>query len=437
MSRLPLAGLTLLQVAILAATARPDDTYALTEKVDSRTTLRVEQRTELSGRVILVKDGKSEAVPLAGTGSVTYDERSVPSDEADTRTVIRKYRTFDVRRTVGDRVQTAELRPAVHRLVVIRSAKGKSPFSPDGPLLWSEIDAVRTDPFAPALVPALLPSKRVAVNDTWPMGADAVDELTDLEKVTAGGFTLKLVGIVTLNGRQQARISLTGSVRGIDDNGPCKHSLEGTAYFDLSENRLAYLSLKGTHELLDGSGKTVGTIEGRFLMSRSVSESRELSDESIKNLELKPTLENSLLLYDNRDLGVRFLHSRRWRVGAVQGRQVTLDGPNGAGILLTVETAKTLPTAAEFQRESTTFLQKTSRNVSVVRKPSRESNSPALDRFALSTQTKDDAIRMEYAVLTNNNGSGATFAARLPDADAAELGKDVDRILKSLATGTK
>ena len=423
---------------ILAGGARADDAHSLAEKFEPGTVYRVEQKTELSGRLTLAKDGKAETVILSGRGSVVYDERVLSSDESDAQKVVRQYRTFEVARNVGGREQAADLRPAVRRLVVLRSAKGKSPFSPDGPLLWGEIDAVRTDPFVSVLVPALLPMKPVAVHGTWPVAADAVGELTDLEKVTAGGFTMKLVGIVTLNGRRQARLSLAGAIRGIDDNGPCKHSLDGTAYFDLAENRLVYLSLKGTHELLDGSGKTTGTIEGRFTMTRTaVKESKELSDVALKDVELKPTPENSALLYDNRDLGVRFLHSRRWRVGAVQGRQVTLDGPNGAGILLTIETAKGLPSSAEFMRESTAFLQKSSRNVTVTQRVTRIANDPALDRFALTATANDEAIRMEYAVLANADGSGGTVAARLPDADAKELGKDVDRLLKTLAVGKK
>lgn len=438
MNGLSLAFVAAFTAVNLAGGIRADDAHSLAEKFDPGTTYRVEQKTELSGRLTLAKDGKVETVVLSGRGSVVYDERVLVSDESDALKVVRQYRTFDVARNVGGREQAADLRPAVRRLVVLRSAKGKSPFSPDGPLLWGEIDAVRTDPFASVLVPALLPAKPVAVNDTWPVAADAVGELTDLDKVTAGGFTMKLVGIVTLNGQKQARLSLTGSIRGIDDNGPCKHNLDGTAYFDLAESRLVYLSLKGTHELLDGSGKTTGTIEGRFTMTRTAAkEAKELSDAALKDVELKPTPENSALLYDNRELGVRFLHSRRWRVGAVQGRQVTLDGPNGAGILLTIETAKSLPSSAEFLRESTAFLEKSAKKVAVVQKVTRVANSPAIDRFALTATANEEAIRMEYAVLANADGTGTTVAGRLPDADATELGKDLDRILRSLAVGKK
>lgn len=431
--------LTLAVGVILAAPVSADGPYTLAEKFEAGQLTRVEQKTELTGKVTVPadKDAKPQVVSLVGAGKVVFDERVLPNEDAETKKVVRQYRTVEFRRTVGDREQTADLRKQVLRQVVLRSASGKSPFSPDGPLLYGEIDTIRTDVFAPALVPALLPAKPVSANDTWPLGPDGVAELTDMEKVTAGGFTLKLVGVVTLNGRPQARLSLAGTARGVDDNGPCKHTLDGTAYFDLAANRLAYLSLKGTHDLLDGSGKTVGTIEGRFTLTRSAAaDVPELSDAALKGIDLKPTSENSTLLYDNATLGVRFHYPRRWRIGAVQGRQVTLDGPNGAGILITVETAKSLPSADDFLRESRTFLEKSAKDIAVAQKVERLPGT-TLDRFALTATVKDEKLRMEYAVQTNADASGATFAARLPAADAAELGKDVTALLKSLAMGKK
>lgn len=415
-----------------------EERFRLSESFEPGTVIRVEQKTELSGKVAVSNGSRSELVALVGQGTVAYDERVFASEDPDTATVLRQYRTFEARRQLGSREQSAQLRESVRRMVVLRSSKGKSPFSPDGPLLWSEIDAVRTDPFFPSLVPALLPAKPVAVNDSWSIGPDAISELTDLEKVTDGSYTMKIVGLVTVNGRRQARLSLSGTIRGIDDNGPCKHTLDGTAYFDLTINRLVYLSLKGTHDLLDGSGKTVGTIEGRFTVSRSVIDNaKELSDAAIKDLSLKPTPENSAMLYDNRELGIRFRYSRRWRIGAVQGRQLTLDGPNGGGILITLESTKSLPSAAEFQKESTAFLQKTARNVVVAETIRRVAERPAIDRFALSATTNDEAIRMEYAVLTNADGTGATLAVRLPGSDAKELARDIDLLLKFLDVGKK
>jgi hypothetical protein len=338
---------------------------------------------------------------------------------------LRQYRTVEFQRRIDQQEQEAGLRSEVRRLVVLRSpTNGKSPFSPDGPLTWSEIDTIRTGVFCPTLIPGLLPNQAVAVGEMWPIDAVAVEELTDMDKVTGGGFTMKVIGLVTVMGRQQVRMSLSGTANGIDEHGPCKHTLDGTAYYDLSAKRLSYLSLKGTHELLDGSGKSSGTIEGRFTLTRS-----ESSAESVAGIETSPTAENSLLLYANPDLGVKFLYPRRWRVGAVQGRQLTLDGPNNSGILLTMETPKQLPSAEAYLNETLEFLRKEKGSPKLHAKPQRWADK--LDRFALNAELGGEKVRMEYAVMVGRVG-GVTLAARLPLADAEPLTSDWERILKSL-----
>src|SRR6185295_8095631 len=183
-----------------------------------------------------------------------------------------------------------------------------------------------------SVVPGLLPPNAVRKGQTWKASPAAVAELTDMEKVEAGEIVVELVGVTEVERKRVARLKITGTVRGVNEDGPNVQMLEGTAYFDLDAGLLTYLSLKGTHKLLDGSGQTVGLIEGQFTMNRSLLAKLppDLSDASLKGLDLKPTGENTLLLYDNTQLGVRFLYPRGWRVGAVQGKQVTLDHARGA-----------------------------------------------------------------------------------------------------------
>jgi hypothetical protein len=318
-------------------------------------------------------------------------------------------------------------------MVVLRSARGKSPFSPDGPLLWSETDVVKNDVFAPALVPALLPNRAVKPGDGWPAGPSAVVELTDMEKVDDGGFAVKFAAVTTVNDRRHAKLTIAGTVKGIDAEGPCRHTLDGTAYFDLERNRLAYLSLKGSHELIDPAGKATGRVDGRFVMERSdAGTAEDIGDAKLAGVALSPTADNSALLYDNAELGVRFQYPRRWRVGAVQGRQVTLDGPNGGGILVTVEPAARVPTADAYRGEVEGFLKQQKAAVTNAGKPEPVADRPGIERFGLDADVGGEKVRMEYAVLKAEDG-GATVAARLPRADAGVLGEDVARLVRTLA----
>lgn len=425
-------------LVIFASTSRPSlaqDTVRLAEKFDPAEPYRVELKVTAAGKISvpLGKDKEPTTVVVSGSGTMIYDEHPLPADDKSDR-VVRMYREVEVRRTIGDRDQKAEIRPAVRRMVVMRSERGKkAPFSPDGPLAWGEIDVVSKDIFAPTLVVGLLPGKPVRVGDTWNLTPAAVADLTDLDPIDEGSLGVTFASVVTLDGRRFAKLAVTGTVKGSSEDGPTRQKLDGLAYFDLEIGRLSYLNLKGVQEMLGPDGKAVGRIDGTFVMERrSAGRVPELTAEALRNVDLKPTPDNTLLLYENADLGVKFLYPRRWRVGMVQGRQVTLEEPQGGGILLTVESPAGLPTAAQFQKETQDFLRQQKWTLSASPQLRRVAERPAwVDRFGFDAESGKQAVRMEYAVVTQAEG-GTTLAARIPAATKAELVPDVERIARSL-----
>jgi hypothetical protein len=243
-----------------------------------------------------------------------------------------------------------------------------------------------------------------------------------------------------LNNRKVARLRISGTVRGVNEDGPNRQKLDGTAYFDLDANVLIYLSLKATKELLDGSGQVNGSIDGRFTLTRTplASIPPDLSDASLTGLKIQRSPENTLLLYDNPALGVRFLYPRGWRVGAVQGKQITLDHARaGAGVLITVESAAKLPTPDAYAKEVTTYLTKEKAEVTSTEPPASLRGAPAtLDRFRIDAVFGKDKVRLDYFVLKQPEG-GATVAVNLPAAAAPDFADDVDRITRSLAITKK
>lgn len=400
-------------------------------------TTKVDVQVKIAGKLALPSTDKAkpaQLVPVIGTSKVSYEERVLQPEDAGLLKAVRAYRDIEFERAVADVKQDAGIRPSVRRMVVIKSGERKAPFSPDGPLTWGEIDVVRNEVFNPALVPGLLPPNAVKPGATWKAGAAAVSELTDMEKVEEGAVTVEFVGVAKPNGKSLARLKLSGTVRGVNQDGPSRQRIDGTAYFDLDANILSYLSVRGTHELLDGKGQTVGVVEGQFAMTRSpvAKMPADLSDASLADLELKPTPENTLLLYDNTDLGVRFLYPRGWRVGAVQGKQLTLDHARGAGLMLTVEPPAKVPSADDYLKETQDVLQKQKAEATVADKPTRLRAEPVqLDRFALDATIGGNKLRLEYAVLKQTDG-GVTIAATLP-ADEADLRPEVARIVRSLS----
>lgn len=428
--------LALLLLTVLGIPAVAQDAVKLAEKLDEVAPYRVEVKTTLSGKLTVPsaeKDKPGEVVPVVGASTVVFDERALPAEDKAGR-VVRAYRTIEVNRTVGDREQKADIREAVRRMVVLRSDKGKkAPFSPDGPLTLNEIDVVKHDVFVPVLAAGLLPANAVKSGDKWAASADAVRELTDLDAIDEGGLTVEFVSVVMVGNRRHAKLTVSGSVKGQNDDGPTRQQLQGTGYFDLEAERLSYLKLTGTHELIGSDGKAAGRLDGTFVMTRQASpKASDLSAEALKGVGLSPTADNSLILYQNPELGVKFLYPRRWRLGLVRARQIALEEPTGGGILLTVEPVSRLPAGEQYLREVRASLAKDKVAATLTDAPKLVAGTAArVERFGFDGK---DA-RLEYAVAATTDG-GVLLAAKLPAADKT-LRDDIGRVLKGLTVTKK
>jgi hypothetical protein len=420
---------------LLAVPARGDEPVRLSERFTPGYQYHVNVRVDLSGTLTLPAE-KGRPVPQSlsvdGNSAIEYDERVLTMDQGGVvRKTVRLCRRTEFHRTLGSRAQESGLRPAVRRLVILRRDNTEVPFSPDGPLTWGEIDLVHTDVFTPALT-GLLTDRPVRPGDRWTATDGAVRELTDLERIDEGKVECRLEQVTTTDGRRQARVALAGSVRGLNEDGPNRQSLEGYFYFDVESNHLSYLYLKGVHALLDKDSREVGRVEGRFVLTRQAGTScPELTDDALKGVALEPDADNTLLLYDNPDAGVRFLYPRRWRVGVLQGTQITLDGADGNGLLLTLDPPARVPGGPQFQAESRAWLQKQRANILREEPVRRVRAEPALDAFALEAELGGQKFLMDYYVLRQSVG-GATLAARLVPADREAARREVDRLARSI-----
>lgn len=433
-----LIGFSFFQAEVLSGEVLAQEPIRLVEEFKPGHASRVEVMVRLDGKLTLPgeKGKPPQLVPVVGKSHVVYEERVLSPEPGESVRTVRGYRDVEFLRALGNSQQEAGVRPSVRRMVVIKTENRRAPFSPDGPLTWGEIDVVRTDIFNPVVVPGLLPAGPVRKGQTWKASPGAVAELTDMEKVDSGELVVEFTGITTIEGRRSARLTISGTVRGVNEDGPNLQKLEGHAFFDLDAGALTYLSLRGTHELHDGKGQSVGRIDGQFTMSRSLATKLppDLSDTSLQGLDLRPTLENCLLLYDNPELGVRFLYPRGWRIGVVQGRQVTIDHARGAGVFITVEPANRVPSAESYLKEVSEFLKTQKKaQLSGMEKPTRVRTEPvSLDRFGFDAAMASSKVRVECAVLKQTDG-GVTVSASIPAGDAGSLKGEVERILRSLS----
>jgi hypothetical protein len=434
-------AIPLLSLLLFSSPVMAQDTVTLSEEFRTDRATKVDVVVRLDGKlsVPIDKDKAPQVLAISGKSRVSYDERLLPSEEQGQLKTVRCYREVDFQRTLGNTHQDAGIRQSVRRMLVIKSENRRAPFSPDGPLTWGEIDVVRTDVFNPVAIPGLLPAKAVRKDQSWKASDAAVAELTDMEKLEAGEIVIEFAGITEVDRRRVARLNISGKIRGVNEDGPNQQKLEGKAFFDLDDGLLSYLSLRGTHELMDGKGQTVGYIEGQFTMTRSRLNKipADLSDAALKDMDLRPTMENCLLLYDNPQLGVRFLYPRGWRIGVVQGRQVTLDHARGAGVFITLEPSSKTPTPDDYLKEASDFLLKQKKaQLDAIEKPNLVRPDPSLYRFGLDGVIGTDKFRMEYAVIKQSDG-GITVAATIPARDAEMLKKEVERIIRSMSVTKK
>jgi hypothetical protein len=399
----------------------------------------VSSRVELSGSLTLPPE-KSQAAPkslaVTGNSAIDYDERILDAAaDGQVQKTLRIFRRIDFQRRIGARPQQSTIRPSVRRMVVLRSNQTEVPFSPDGPLTWGEIDLVRTDVFTPALA-GLLPDKAVQPGDRWTAAQSAVQELTDMERIDEGQIDCRFEQVTTVSNRRHARVAFSGTVRGINEDGPNRQQLDGYLFFDLQSNHLSYLSLKGISWLLNKDGKAMGRVEGQFVLTRQAhARSADLEPEALRGISLEANPDNTLLLYDNPGLGVRFLYPRRWRVAGVHGRQIAVDEANGSGLLLTLEPSARLPTGAQFLAESKAFLQQQKAKILRTGQVQRIRAGPQeWEHFVLEAEVGGQRVGMDYYVIRQASG-GATLAARLLPADLAALQNDVERVARSLVVG--
>jgi len=405
----------------------------LAERFDPGAEYRVNTRVNLRGDLLIPVDNeKPKRVEMNGRSTIDYDERVLKTDDPALSRSIRQYRTIDFRRQTGDRPQEISLRADVKRLVVMKRNTNKVCFSPDGPLTWGEIDMLRTDIFVPSLA-GLLPEKPLKPGDSWRASEAAIAELTDLDKIEHGFLTGKYELEETIGGRRVAHITFSGELTGVNEDGPNRQKLTARLYFDLKDNFISYLSINGEHILLDKDGKENGKVAGEFVMSRQPNvRNPNLEDAELAKITLEPNAQNTMLLYEEHDLGVRLLHPRRWRIGRVARGQITLDETNGSGLLITVEPLTRVPTAEAYLKEAQGFLEKQQAKNTRVSRPVRLSNAPTeLDQFAIDAEVADQRVIMDYLIARQPN-AGATFAARILETDREALIREVERIARSL-----
>lgn len=376
---------------------------------------RIESRSELSGTLkVPGPDGQGKILVVRGTSAISYDERILALDaKGAAERVVRAYRKAELKRTLGDQAQEGGIRPEVRRIVLLRRDTVEVPFSPEAPLTRGEIELVRTDVFAPALN-GLLAGRDASIGQSWSADAGVVRELTDMIVVREGGITCRLAEVQEIDLRQVARVTFQGVVSGANEDGPCRQEIEGFLYFDIARGAIAYLSLRGKHVLPGPNGTDGGTLDGRFVLTRApIEPPPALADAGLAGVRLIPDDDNTLLL---EELGpLKLEYPRRWKIAQARQDQITLDGADGSGVLVSLTPPGRGPTPAAYLEETRGWLAKNEGTATRL-DPPREVE-PGLFTFVIESTLKGKPAILEYFVRTSADGT-VLVAGRLNPGDA-------------------
>jgi hypothetical protein len=114
----------------------------------------------------------------------------------------------------------------------------------------------------------------------------------------------------------------------------------------------------------------------------------------------------------------------------VQGRQISLDAPEGCGVLINLESLKKMPTLQQFQTEAEGFALK-QKDVKITKAEPAQRLTADLDKFALEMDAKGTKVRMEYYLLRQAKG-GVTLAARIQGSDPTMIQKEINTLTRGL-----
>lgn len=409
-----------------------NEAVRITESFAKDRQYHVSCQVDINGSLTIPPSGKETSpkmLKVSGHSVIKYDERILHADAKGVERTVRAYRKLEFDRKVADDLQQSKLRPDVQRLVILRHNQYEVPFSPSGPLMWNEIELVRTDVFTPALA-GLFPEGPVRVGDKWRPATTAIQELTDLEKIDKTDFSCTFEKVTTFLGKRHAHVNFEGSVDGIGEDGKARHELRGYYYVDLDASFLTYVYVKGTHHLLDKTGTPTGKIEGSLVITRSPApESRDLDDAALRGLKLEPNADNTLLLFEHPQVGHRLQYPRNWRVAGFNDKQIGIDENRGSGLLITLTPATSTPTGAQFYQETRDFLLK--QQAKILREDKPRAIEGGVETFAFEAEVNKERVFLVYYT-TRQGNQGATVTARILPRDFAEVQRETERIMRSL-----
>jgi hypothetical protein len=299
-------------------------TVQLAEILPARDCTRLEMRTVIEGERFYPGDGEKKAQKIRVTADHRFVEKVLATHDQTglAARVARQYEGIKSSLELGGQsVPTQGVRADRAIVVAQRSDDGLLVYSLGGPLTREELDLVGGH-FDTLCLTGLLPGKNVAVGDTWKISNASAVGLCMFEGLESHDLTAKLEAV----DGDEARISVTGSAKGIDSGALVELNVTASATFDLTRKKIVQLEWKQKDQR--GLGPISPEFQGTAtvtLKRTPIDEPKTLTDAALESAPPGFDVPAAMLAIEFADPQGRFrmTHPRDWRLTGMTPQQAT------------------------------------------------------------------------------------------------------------------
>lgn len=317
--------LSLIALVWVAQTSSAE-TIKLAESFVDKECTRVEIRTKVDGERIYYQEGQPKKQPIKLEGGHRCVEKVLAIHEKTglPAKVVRNYEAARSSLTIGTEKPNAPQTLRVDRafIVALRSDEGLTVFSPKGPLYREELELIG-EHFDTLVLAGLLPGKEVAVDATWQLANPAVLGLCQFEGLIEHSLTGKLDAVAG----DKAKVSITGTAKGIDAGAQVVLSVSAVVTFDTSKSKIVAIEWKQEDQRDQGPLSPGFKANVTINITRAiVDEPSELNEAALATIPAGLEAPGAMTAIAYRDPQNHFglNHAREWRMTSVDARHTIL-----------------------------------------------------------------------------------------------------------------
>lgn len=295
-----------------SALSADDKTYKLEEPADDTRVFGVGMRVQVNGKLQVSTAEKDKVAPLALnlTAALSYRERRLVGLGRDALGLrsLREYELTEAKIDVADQTTELKLDDQLKLMVAQGRPEGIEHYSLGGPLTTNDLDLIRA-PADSLAFPALLPTKEVAVGESWTPPAWAAQLFAGVEAVTKSELECTLESVQD----SLAKIRIDAKLDGATGGAPTKITVQGTLDYDLEAKSVSAGDITQTEQRQVGPISPGLDVKARVrLLRKPAKDGGRLTDlQLIDRVATEPAPSAKFLRFDS-PWNLSLLHSRAW-----------------------------------------------------------------------------------------------------------------------------